>query len=52
MARYGSSINRLLATGAIALLMFILACGSAAPEEIIREVEVEKIGRASCRERV
>ena len=42
MARYGSSISKLLATGAIGLLLFILACGSAAPQEVVREVEVEK----------
>ena len=42
MVRYRPSIYHLLVTGAVGLLFFILACGSAAPQEIIREVEVEK----------
>ena len=42
MARYRLYLNRFLATGAVALLLFVLACGSAAPQEIVREVEVEK----------
>ncbi len=42
MVRYRPSIYHLLVTGAVGLLAFIMACGSAAPQEIIREVPVEK----------
>ena len=42
MARHISSINRLLGLGAAAALLFTVACGSAAPQEIVREVEVER----------
>ena len=42
MVRHRLSIHGLFVMGAAFALFFIVACGSAAPQEIIREVEVEK----------
>ena len=43
MSGHRPILNRLLAMGPIALLLFIIACGSAAaPEAVVREVEVIK----------
>ena len=43
MVRHRPILNRLLAIGPIAILLFVIACGSAAaPEAVVREVEVIK----------